>query len=349
MLRLSLLNISQEENKNKSTPEYIMNQKEIKLLNSQINSGTFSLVALIIDNRLFIGNIGPVNCFVCCIDKTNKNKLKVIPLQTDHTVLSTEEVIRLVKLKADITDLDSVNDLDIKYTRCLGDFKLKTHFQQYEIFSKCTQSPIIAQPDFPPGSLLVDENYLFMGIYTDSVQKAILETDSNVTNTDVRIAEMLMNKIISEQTLNSASQSVLDEIKRSYDDKFISSYMERDDFTLVLRSFDVNLKSRLKQIQNQIKNHNEVFETLEKTNLSSFDSNNTATNLSDNVPDQEDEENNEEENVIQSLIDTDDKVKAYVDFNEINEIIQNDPEFEILTQELRSLAEQTEQEQTTKI
>ena len=71
--------------------------------------------------------------------------------------------------------------------------------------------------------------------------------------------------------------------------------------------------------------------------------------MSDSVPDQEDEDNNEEENVIQSLIDKDDKVKAYVDFNEINEIIQNDPEFEMLTQELRSLAEQTEQEQTTRI
>ena len=73
---------------------------------------------------MFVANVGPINCFVCLIDKEEKYKLKVVPLQTDHSLSNIEEVMRLIKIKADITDLDS-NDTAIKYTRCLGKFQEK--------------------------------------------------------------------------------------------------------------------------------------------------------------------------------------------------------------------------------
>ena len=61
---------------------------------------------------------------------------------------------------------------------------------------------------------------------------------------------MLIGKIISEQTLNSAAQSALDEIKRAYDDKYVNTDYEREDLTLIVRVFDTNIKNRLIQIEN---------------------------------------------------------------------------------------------------
>ena len=66
------------------------------------------------------------------------------------------------------------------------------------------------------------------------------------------IAKMLIGKIISEQTLKSAAQSVLDEIKRAYDDKFENTDSEREDLTLIVRVFDPNIKNRLINIENYI-------------------------------------------------------------------------------------------------
>jgi hypothetical protein len=63
------------------------------------------------------------------------------------------------------------------------------------------------------------------------------------------IARMLIGKIISEQTLNSAAQSVLDEIKRAYDDKYVNMDYEREDLTLIVRVFDPNIKNRLIHIE----------------------------------------------------------------------------------------------------
>jgi hypothetical protein len=81
---------------------------------------SFSFLKFLLNTiRLFVANVGPINCFVCLVDKEDKYKLKVVPLQTDHSLANIDEVMRLIKIKADITDLDQ-NHLAIKYTRCLG-------------------------------------------------------------------------------------------------------------------------------------------------------------------------------------------------------------------------------------
>jgi hypothetical protein len=79
---------------------------------------------------------------------------------------------------------------------------------------------------------------------------------------------MLISKIKTEQTLNSAAQSVLDEIKRTYDDKFSSSYYEREDLTLIVRVFDENFKKKLISIDSC-------------TSLASVSTNNTNINSND--------------------------------------------------------------------
>ena len=293
-----------------------MHQREIKLLNNQLNSGVFALVALIVDKRLFIANVGQVNCFLCLIDKNSQNKIKVVATQTDHTISNVQEVLRLVDLKANIKDLENLEtdeNIAFKYTRCLGDFKSKANYQEYDIFKECSSSPIIAQPDHPPKSIKIEDNYLFMVMYSEAVGQAIKSTNPNLQNTEIALTEMLLPKIISEQTLNSAAQSVLDEIKRTYDDKFAESYSERGDFTLLIRSFHSDLKNRLDDLvsQNFLEN--------------SF----TDTNFSNNSFSSSDSENTDYNSIKE--------VNSYVDLDELNELIKNDDQLNQLVEDLKSL------------
>ena len=265
-------------------------------------------------------------------------------------------MLRLVKLKADITDLESLeteDNLAIKYTRCLGDFKAKAHYRDYDMFKSCVTSPITSMPDHPSKSLIIDDSYLFMCIYSDAIGQAIRETDPDTSNIDIKITEKLINKIINEQTLNSAAQSVLDEIKRSYDDKFITSYSERGDFTLLVRAFDPSLKNRLIQIKNH-EDYPVLFTdytaNTNSTNDNTVNSNMTGTNVSDdnNLPSLPDPMIEK----IAALIDEEGKVKPYVDVDLLNSLIESDEQFKQLTKELKALefdSESTEIETTTRI
>ncbi len=115
----------------------------MKMCDQHLESGAFALLALIIDKKLFVANVGIANCFVCVYDK-HMNEKKVISLESDHTIHSEEEFRRLEKLHADLNDVktnvDEINKVIenrrkfIKYTRCLGDFKLKYYYNEMPQF-----------------------------------------------------------------------------------------------------------------------------------------------------------------------------------------------------------------------
>ena len=138
----------------------------------------------------------------------------------------------------------------------------------------------------------------------------------------------------------SAAQSVLDEVKRSYDDKFISKYSERDDLTLVVRSFDLNIKNRLLNFQTQVKNE------IESTQMNST-MNSTLNSTINSYDDDTDEQGNtidKQAEYIKSLLDENDKVKSYINFGTLNKVIQEDVEFQQLTEDLKGLVNVTNEE-----
>lgn len=123
----------------KGTQEYYENRREINEIDKKIDSGAFATISLIIDDRLFVANIGNVHCFVCTYDKRTLEK-RVTTLETVHTLNNVGEMLRLVELKADIQDailkadrFDDNGDL-ITYTRCLGDFKHKLFYHENHEF-----------------------------------------------------------------------------------------------------------------------------------------------------------------------------------------------------------------------
>ncbi len=88
---------------------------------------------MIIDNRLFITNVGTSHCFVCKYEK-NKNEKIVVSCCTEHKLSNVDEMRRLIKLNANIEtnscSLKLENPLS-NYTRCLGDFNFKRFYRDY--------------------------------------------------------------------------------------------------------------------------------------------------------------------------------------------------------------------------
>lgn len=258
--------------------EFVSNRKKIAELDKFLNSGSFATVALIIENRLFLANVGTNHCFIYKYNaKTNEQQ--VVSIETEHNLSNNAEMMRLMNLNANL------DKMSISYTRCLGDFKIKLYYHELPEFSDCTSPPITCKPSLHhhSSSILIDDSSLFMVMYSDALVKVIEDADlkGNV-KVNVKIVKLLIDKILSEQTLNSAAQSFLDEIKRAYDDKFASEFTEREDLTLIIRVFDSNIKARLsaikmnqtKETRGSLETRRSIFEsTLHKTESNSNEAN----------------------------------------------------------------------------
>ena len=158
------------------------------------------------------------------------------------------------------------------------------------------------------------------------------------------IARMLIGKIISEQTLNSAAQSVLDEIKRAYDDKYANTDYEREDLTLIVRVFDPNIKNRLIQIENYadqmsgfnsqtqskqgedvrfIETPSDVLATIDERYDSLQTANDSYRTISSSLAtslDQKDHSKRSQKS-IESHLDKDGNVIAYINLQELEDIL----------------------------
>lgn len=219
---------------------------------------------------------------MCVYDKTCNEK-KVLSVQFNHNVFNPEEKDRLELLNADLSEVlkekegssslsshennnngnngnSGTNTIKknknqkhsaVLYTRSIGDFKLKLYFHEHPQFKDCTGPPLICDAQHLSQPILLDESFLFMVMYSDGLSKVLNDIYSDSEeNPNSIIARMLISKMTSEQTLNSAAQSVLDEIKRKCDDRFAADYYEREDLTLIVRAFDSDFKAKLEQIEN---------------------------------------------------------------------------------------------------
>ena len=146
-----------------------------------------------------------------------------------------------------------------------------------------------------------------MVMYSDALGKAIEKTGFTSDLVDEKIAGLLIEKIKTERSLSSAAQSVVDEIKRDYDNACISGEVAlREDLTLIVRVFRNDLKKEL------------VDEDYSITSLifSSDPDNTIGTSIAyDSLP-------TEVENVSQNF-DAEGLVIPYVDFSLYNQMIEN--------------------------
>jgi serine/threonine protein phosphatase PrpC len=113
------------------------NRKEIAEIDKKIDSGAFATISLLIDDRLYVANVGTVHCFVCTYNKRTFEK-RVTTMESAHTLTNISEMLRLADLKADVQEAllkgRSSSGGFITYTRCLGDFKHKLYYHEQPQF-----------------------------------------------------------------------------------------------------------------------------------------------------------------------------------------------------------------------
>jgi hypothetical protein len=228
-------------------------------------------------------------------------------------------------------------------------------------------------------NLSINDTYLFMAMYSDGFVKTLEKNETFINDglpAFAIIANMLMQKIKSEPSLNSAAQSVLDEVKRTHDDKFHSKDFEREDFTLAVRVFDSDIKTKLKEIDNmtntkrgQSKNYDTVKNGAPKRSQSSSSNQFQFVETLELNPgdDDEQEEDDEESNdsirtttatsvldqgvtlsrtrnsvkrsdcPVNDLIDENGLVKPYVNLKELNNILESEENKDLINEFIEKL------------
>ncbi|RNA37902.1 TGF-beta-activated kinase 1 and MAP3K7-binding 1-like isoform X1 [Brachionus plicatilis] len=134
-------------NLNKRCPEYAEKIEELKMLNDDLTIGAYAVVSLIVNDRLFVTNLGTSHCFVCVYDKSNREK-KVITLETEHSLRNLSEIQRLINLKADVKEYDYDSSPSIKHSRCFGDFYSKYFFYENPQFDTVTKNYFYIRTQF---------------------------------------------------------------------------------------------------------------------------------------------------------------------------------------------------------
>jgi hypothetical protein len=118
---------------------------------------------------------------------------------------------------------------------------------------------------------------------------------------------MLLEKIKTEVTLNSAAQAVVDEIKRDFDDSCKAGQLDlREDLTLIVRVFHKDLKGILNEQYDMTNSYDSLNSTLGNSNST------TSSQISN---DSEKQMNSFDENGY---------VLPYCDFNQFNNIVSSD-------------------------
>ncbi len=106
----------------KGTINYVTVVKKKESLDKQLDSGLSAMIALVVDRRLFVTNIGTSHCFIFKYNEISDEK-DVVSVETEHKVKNRLEFIRLNKINATLDNPEQI-------TRCLGDFKLKLYYYE---------------------------------------------------------------------------------------------------------------------------------------------------------------------------------------------------------------------------
>ena len=116
----------------RNSNEYKINNQRIKEIDMKIGCGAFAWVSLMINNRLFVSNVGTCHSFIVSYDQKSKEK-RINLLNFQHDLSNPTERERLSALDADVSsESASAFAFPINHTRCLGDFKLKLYYHEHE-------------------------------------------------------------------------------------------------------------------------------------------------------------------------------------------------------------------------
>ncbi|XP_070580706.1 TGF-beta-activated kinase 1 and MAP3K7-binding protein 1-like [Ptychodera flava] len=229
--------------------QYPESVNRLQQLESEINGGTTAIVTLIVNNKLYVANVGDSRAILVRADE--EGHLKVQQLSVDHNMHNEDELLRLSHLGLNTEKIRQAGRQlgNCETTRSIGDYSVKGGYKDFDLLSVAHSEPVIADPEII-GGLPIDESCYFLLMYTNGLYKS-LEESTDTKQVNYEIANMVAAEFTIQTTLNGVAQAVIDKVVRIHHDTFMSdnefskSCERRDDITLLVRSFNMRLGTSL--------------------------------------------------------------------------------------------------------
>uniref|UniRef100_A0A8C4NC26 TGF-beta activated kinase 1 (MAP3K7) binding protein 1 n=1 Tax=Eptatretus burgeri TaxID=7764 RepID=A0A8C4NC26_EPTBU len=143
--------------------------ERLQALEREVGGGTTAVVALVLNNRLFVANVGTNRALLCRM--TSGDGLDIVQLSSDHHAHNEAELQRLVQLGLDSEKVKEEGALgQIECTRRIGDYKIKLGYK--DITAGAKSEPVIAVPEVS-GGISLEGNIGFLLLASDGLWNAL--------------------------------------------------------------------------------------------------------------------------------------------------------------------------------
>ncbi|KAF7217801.1 TGF-beta-activated kinase 1 and MAP3K7-binding protein 1 isoform X1 [Nothobranchius furzeri] len=219
-------------------------QERLKDLEQEVSGGATAVVALILDNKLYIANVGTNRALLCKSSVDGQNQ--VLQIGRPHSTDNEDELQRLAALGVDAARVRQAGQIAGQSSvRRLGDYRVKFNYSEIDLLSAAKSRPIIAEPEIH-GSQSLEGVTGFLLLMSEGLINA-LESAHGPEQVNQEIVAMVAAELAQQTNLEAVAQSVVERVKRLHHDVYVSGrqrapYCSRhEDMTLLIRTLNYPL------------------------------------------------------------------------------------------------------------
>ncbi|XP_026215024.1 TGF-beta-activated kinase 1 and MAP3K7-binding protein 1 isoform X1 [Anabas testudineus] len=218
--------------------------ERLKELEQELTGGATAVVALILNNKLYIANVGTNRALLCKSSSDGQNQ--VLQICRPHSTDNEDELQRLAALGVDSARVKQAGQIaGQSSTRRLGDYRVKCNYSEIDLLSAAKTMPIIAEPEIDSSQSL-DNVRGFLLLMSEGLINA-LESAHGPEQANQEIVAMVAAELAQQNSLEAVAQSVVERVKRLHHDVYVSgrqraAYCSRhEDMTLLIRNINYPL------------------------------------------------------------------------------------------------------------
>ncbi|KAM4611799.1 TGF-beta-activated kinase 1 and MAP3K7-binding protein 1 isoform 2-T2 [Polymixia lowei] len=226
------------------SPQSQKMQERLKDLEQEVSGGATAVVALILNNKLYIANVGTNRALLCKSSSDGQNQ--VLQIGRPHNTDNEDELQRLAALGVDPARVRLAGQIvGQSSTRRIGDYRVKFNYPDIDLLSGAKSKPIIAEPEIH-GSQSLDGVTGFLLLMSEGLINA-LESAHGPEQANQEMVAMVAAELAQQSSLEAVAQSVVERVKRLHHDVYVSgrqraSHCSRhEDMTLLIRTLNYTL------------------------------------------------------------------------------------------------------------
>ncbi|KAM8879706.1 TGF-beta-activated kinase 1 and MAP3K7-binding protein 1 isoform 3-T3 [Spinachia spinachia] len=216
-------------------------QERLKELEQEVSGGAMAVVALILNNKLYIASVGTNRALLCKSSSDGQNQ--VLQIGRPHSTDNEEELQRLAALGVDPARVRQAAQIaGQSSTRRLGDYRVKFSYGEIDLLSTAKSKPVVAEPEIH-GSQSLDNVTGFLLLLSEGLINA-LESAHGPEQANQEIVAMVAAELALQSSLEAVAQSVVERVKRLHHDVYVSGRQRapfcsrHEDMTLLIRTLD---------------------------------------------------------------------------------------------------------------